>query len=164
MAKTNGRILLLSLVVLAFFSEAAMASGIWRSGFDEYGYNERLAVFKGCWTNYLKWKTGAPAVECPENDLQILAKWKFDRNGSLVWLVNIFNSPTGQLVLKTYVTISQEQCAARGGRWMGFQKVTQTNEIVPVCEILEAAEGEGILLIATPPGFKEWLSEHTCNE
>ena len=154
-------IAVMGLVLIALFGGMALASAkSSNAGFDEYGYNERASLFQNCWTNYLNWKFNRPVVECPEDDLQVHIKWHFDKDNNLDWLINLFYNPvTGEHVLKRYVTIDQEACAEAGGRWLRFHRVTQTGEIVPVCEIMEVTSGEGVLFVATPAGFGVYQEE-----
>ncbi len=164
MTKGNLNIILGSIVILALIGGVAMAkskgNAKGNSGFNDYGYNERAFVFNGCYANYLNWKSDKVAVECSESDLGIHAKWKFDKEGDLDWLINLIYSPvTGDSTLKRYVTISQESCGEIGGKWLSFHKVTQTGAVVPVCQITESVNGEEPTLIATPAGFGLYKDE-----
>ena len=162
MTKIDAKIIFGVIVILAFFGGVALAapkgSGI--SGFDDYGYNEKAEVFMGCLANYNNWKLKIPATECTEIDLQVHANWRFDNEGDLDWLMNLLYSPvSGDHVLKRYVTIDQEACAEAGGIWYNLQKVTQTGELVPICQIIEVVSGEGSTLVATPAGFGLYKDE-----
>ncbi|MBR9689339.1 MAG: hypothetical protein GOV01_00360 [Candidatus Altiarchaeota archaeon] len=156
--KTNDmfpKFMMAAFVVTAFFIGAMAApKGTGNAGYDDYGYNEKAATFQGCLANYYNWKAGTAATECTDTDLQIHAKWHFNNEGGLDWLLNLFYSPvTGSHVLKRYVTVDQETCTEIGGTWFNFHKVSQTGELVPICQIMEVESGEGATLVATPAGF-----------
>ena len=160
--KFDAKLLVGGFILLAFLGGIAMATprGSGRGGFDDYGYNENAEVFMGCLDNYNNWKLNRPATECTDIDLQVHANWRFDSEGDLDWLINLLYSPvSGDHVLKRYVTISQEACIEAGGRWFNLQKVTQTGELVPVCQITEIVLGEGPTLVATPAGFGIYKDE-----
>lgn len=148
-------IMFVSIALLAFFAGAvATPKTAGGKGFDDYGYNDDGDLFIGCLTNYYNWKYSRPTITCPENDLEVHAKWHFDKDGNLDWLINLLYAPaTNTHVLKRFATINQDECEQAGGRWLNFQKVTQTGEIVPVCQLMEVTSGEGVNLIATPAGF-----------
>ena len=160
--KFDSRIMIGAFVILAFLGGIAMAAPKTDGGrgFDDYGYNDDGTVFMNCWTNYLNWKAGRPVVTCPENDLEVHIKWRFDKDDDLDWVLNLFYSPiSGDHVMKKYVTISQEDCSAIDGVWMGFKPISQIEERVPVCQIMQVTSGEGATLVATPAGFGIYQDE-----
>ena len=153
--KFDSKLLLIVMMSVAFLvgAMAAPKTGGGK-GFDDYGYNDEGDIFIGCYTNYVNWKLDRQMVECPENDMEVHAKWHFNKEGGLDWLINLLYTPlTGDHVLNKYVTIEKSECDAVGGNWYNLHKVTQTGEIVPVCQIMQVGSGEGALLIATPVGF-----------
>ena len=153
--KFDSKLLLIVMMSVAFLvgAMAAPKTGGGK-GFDDYGYNDEGDIFIGCYTNYVNWKLDRPMVECPENDMEVHAKWHFNKEGGLDWLINLLYTPlTGDHVLNKYVTIEQSECDAVGGIWRGTLTVTQTGESVPVCQIMQVGSGEGATLIATPVGF-----------
>ena len=146
--------LMVGLIALSFMGGAMAIPRGNNAGFDSYGYNEKAELFQGCLANYYNWKSASEPTECSTNDLQVHANWHFSRDGGLDWLLNLFYSPvSGDHVLKKYVTIDKEECDAAGGVFFNLHKVTQTGEIVPVCQIQEIVSGEGVSILATPAGF-----------
>ena len=159
--KFANKLLLVGMMAIAFFVGvmAAPKTGGGK-GFDDYGFNENGDIFIGCLTNYNEWKGGIPTTECPENDMDVHAKWHFNSEGGLDWLINLLYTPiTGDHVMNKYVTIEQTECDAVGGRWYGHLTVTQTGERVPICQIMQVGSSEGVRLIATPVGFGFYKEE-----
>ncbi|MBR9680196.1 MAG: hypothetical protein GOU99_04065 [Candidatus Altiarchaeota archaeon] len=132
----NKEIAVFGLVLIALFGGMTLASAksSGKGGFDDYGYNEKASVFSGCITNYLNWKTSASPIECSETDTQVHANWKFDKDGGLVSLFNMFWCDSGR-IMKKFVPVDQVTCEASQGDFWGYFTVSQTGENVPICQI-----------------------------